>query len=91
MGVPVIMVVLAAFSVIARFNLLSSTWSNRFVLVFLYIGINAIYNHLPHDLLQQYFKNVRGSCHDRRLHAFRGFLESHFPDGADRYRYSNHL
>ena len=55
MGVPVIMVVLPLFSVIARLNLLSSTWSNRFVLVFLYIGINAPYTTI---FLTTFFSNI---------------------------------
>lgn len=55
MGVPVIMVVLPLFSVIARLNLLSSTWSNRFVLVFLYIGINVPYTTI---FLTTFFSNI---------------------------------
>lgn len=43
MGVPVIMVVLPLFSVVAGLNLLSNEISNRIVLIFLYVGINIPY------------------------------------------------
>lgn len=43
MGVPAIMIVLPLFCVISQMGLLSSNLSNRFVLVFLYVGINIPY------------------------------------------------
>lgn len=43
MGVPVIMVVLPLFSIVAGMNLLSNGISNRIVLIFLYVGINIPY------------------------------------------------
>ena len=43
MGVPAIMIVLPLFCLISQMGMLSNNLSNRFVLVFLYIGINIPY------------------------------------------------
>ncbi len=43
MGVPIVMVILPLFSVIAGMNLMESNFSTKVVLVFLYIGINVPY------------------------------------------------
>ena len=43
MGVPVVMIVLPLFAVVAGLNILNNVSANRATLIFLYIGINVPY------------------------------------------------
>lgn len=55
MGVPIIMVILPLFGLIANMNLLETNFSTRFVLVFLYVGINIPYTTI---FLLTFFSNL---------------------------------
>lgn len=43
MGVPVVMIILPLFGVIARMDILNHLMANRLILIFLYVGINVPY------------------------------------------------
>lgn len=43
MGVPVVMIVLPLFAMVAGLNILNNVAANRGTLIFLYIGINVPY------------------------------------------------
>ena len=55
MGVPVVMIVLPLFGVVARLNLVDGGLRNRLVLIFLYIGINVPYTTI---FLLTFFANL---------------------------------
>ncbi|SHO52069.1 carbohydrate ABC transporter permease [Anaerocolumna xylanovorans] len=55
MGVPMIMIVLPLFCLIARMNILNSISLNRITLLFLYIGINVPYTTI---FLLAFFSNL---------------------------------
>lgn len=55
MGVPVVMIVLPLFSIVASMNVLNNPLANRAVLVFLYIGINIPYTTI---FLLTFFSNL---------------------------------
>lgn len=55
MGVPVIMVVLPLFSIIASLNILNNILANRLLLIILYVGINVPYTTI---FLITFFKNI---------------------------------
>lgn len=55
MGVPVVMIVLPLFGLVAGMNLLNHDFSNRLVLLFLYIGINVPYTTI---FLLTFFANI---------------------------------
>ena len=55
MGVPVVMIVLPLFGLVAGMNLLNHEFSNRLVLLFLYIGINVPYTTI---FLLTFFANI---------------------------------
>ena len=55
MGVPVVMVVLPLFSLIAGMNILNNTFFNRITLMILYIGINVPYTTI---FLLTFFSNI---------------------------------
>ncbi len=55
MGVPVVMVVLPLFSLIAGMNILNNTFFNRITLIILYIGINVPYTTI---FLLTFFSNI---------------------------------
>lgn len=55
MGVPVVMIVLPLFSIVAGMNVLNHPLANRAVLVFLYIGINIPYTTI---FLLTFFSNL---------------------------------
>lgn len=55
MGVPVVMVVMPLFGIVAHMNLLNHQITNRLVLVFLYIGINVPYTTI---FLLTFFANL---------------------------------
>lgn len=58
MGVPIIMIVLPLFCIIAQMGLLQSITSNRIVLIFLYIGMNVPYTTI---FLLTFFANLSRS------------------------------
>lgn len=58
MGVPVIMIILPLFTLIARMDILNNTLANRGVLIFLYIGINVPYTTI---FLLTFFSNISKS------------------------------
>ncbi|MDO5391905.1 MAG: carbohydrate ABC transporter permease [Eubacteriales bacterium] len=55
MGVPVVMVILPLFSLIAGMNILNNTFFNRLTLIILYIGINVPYTTI---FLLTFFSNI---------------------------------
>ena len=55
MGVPVVMIVLPLFSLIAGMNVLNNYISNKAVLIFLYVGINVPYTTI---FLLTFFANI---------------------------------
>ncbi|MDD2971623.1 MAG: carbohydrate ABC transporter permease [Lachnospiraceae bacterium] len=55
MGVPIIMVVLPLFSIVARMDILNNVMANRFLLIFLYVGINVPYTTI---FLLTFFANI---------------------------------
>lgn len=55
MGVPVVMVVLPLFSLVASMNILNNTFFNRITLIILYIGINVPYTTI---FLLTFFSNI---------------------------------
>lgn len=55
LGVPVIMVVLPIFSLIASLNILNNILANRLLLIILYVGINVPYTTI---FLITFFKNI---------------------------------
>lgn len=55
MGVPVVMVVMPLFGIVAQMNLLNHQITNRLVLIFLYIGINVPYTTI---FLLTFFANL---------------------------------
>ncbi|MEG1576595.1 MAG: carbohydrate ABC transporter permease, partial [Clostridium sp.] len=55
MGVPVVMIVLPLFGLIAGMNLLNHEFPNRLVLIFLYVGINVPYTTI---FLLTFFANI---------------------------------
>ena len=55
MGVPVVMVVMPLFRIVAQMNLLNHQITNRLVFVFLYIGINVPYTTI---FLLTFFANL---------------------------------
>lgn len=55
MGVPVVMVVLPLFSLVAGMNILNNTFFNRITLIILYIGINVPYTTI---FLLTFFSNI---------------------------------
>ncbi|MEG1459349.1 MAG: carbohydrate ABC transporter permease [Acetivibrio sp.] len=55
MGVPVIMIILPLFSLIAGMGILNHEMANRVVLIILYIGINVPYTTI---FLMTYFSNI---------------------------------
>ncbi len=58
MGVPVVMVILPLFAVIAGLNLLDNQNSIRFVMIYLYVGINIPYTII---FLMTFFANISKS------------------------------
>lgn len=55
MGVPVVMIVLPLFSLVAGMNVLNYYIANKAVLIFLYVGINVPYTTI---FLLTFFKNI---------------------------------
>ena len=55
MGVPVVMIVLPLFGLVAGMDLLNHELSNRLVLIFLYVGINVPYTTI---FLLTFFANI---------------------------------
>ena len=55
MGVPIIMVVLPLFSIVARMDILNNVLQNRMLLIFLYVGINVPYTTI---FLLTFFANI---------------------------------
>ena len=55
MGVPVVMIILPLFSLIAGMNILNNTFFNRITLIILYIGINVPYTTI---FLMTFFSNI---------------------------------
>lgn len=55
MGVPIIMVVLPLFSIVARMNVLNNIMQNRLLLILLYVGINVPYTTI---FLLTFFANI---------------------------------
>lgn len=55
MGVPVVMIVLPLFGLVASMSLLNNVISNRLVLIFLYVGINVPYTTI---FLLTFFANI---------------------------------
>lgn len=55
MGVPVVMIILPLFSLIAGMNILNNTFFNRLTLIILYIGINVPYTTI---FLMTFFSNI---------------------------------
>lgn len=55
MGVPVVMVVMPLFGIVAYLNLINAGFANRVALVFLYIGINVPYTTI---FLLTFFANL---------------------------------
>ena len=55
MGVPVVMIVLPLFAVVAGLNILNNVSANRATLIFLYIGINVPYTTI---FLTTFFANL---------------------------------
>lgn len=55
MGVPIIMIILPLFAVIANLGLLNSLMSTRITLIFLYVGINVPYTTI---FLLSFFSNI---------------------------------
>lgn len=55
MGVPVVMIVLPLFGLVASMSLLNHVFSNRLVLIFLYVGINVPYTTI---FLLTFFANI---------------------------------
>jgi len=55
MGVPIIMVVLPLFSIVARMDILNNVLQNRILLIFLYVGINVPYTTI---FLLTFFANI---------------------------------
>lgn len=55
MGVPIIMVVLPLFSIVARMDILNNVLQNRLLLIFLYVGINVPYTTI---FLLTFFANI---------------------------------
>jgi len=58
MGVPVIMVILPLFSIIAKLDILNHVMANRITLILLYVGINVPYTTI---FLLTYFSNISSS------------------------------
>ena len=55
MGVPIIMVVLPLFSIVARMDILNNVMQNRLLLILLYVGINVPYTTI---FLLTFFANI---------------------------------
>lgn len=55
MGVPIIMVVLPLFSIVARMDILNNVMQNRVLLILLYVGINVPYTTI---FLLTFFANI---------------------------------
>ena len=55
MGVPIVMIILPLYSIIAGAHLLDNTFATRCVLIFLYIGINIPYTTI---FLMTFFSNL---------------------------------
>jgi len=55
MGVPAVMIVLPLFGLVANWNILNHTFSNRIILIFLYVGINIPYTTI---FLLTFFSNL---------------------------------
>lgn len=58
MGVPAIMIILPLFTIVAQLNVLNNSFTNRLVLIFLYIGINVPYTTI---FLLTFFSNISRS------------------------------
>ena len=58
MGVPVVMIVLPLFGLVAGWNILNVSLANRAVLIFLYVGINVPYTTI---FLLTFFSNLSRS------------------------------
>ena len=58
MGVPVLMIVLPLFCLIAQMGFLQNAMTNRFVLIFLYVGMNVPYTTI---FLLMFFANLSRS------------------------------
>lgn len=55
MGVPVVMIILPLFGLVASLDLLNNIFTNRAVMIFLYIGINIPYTTI---FLMTFFANI---------------------------------
>lgn len=58
MGVPIVMIILPLFSVVSNLNLLNQDSSIRFLMIFLYVGINVPYTTI---FLLSFFANLSRS------------------------------
>ena len=87
MGVPVVMVVMPLFGIVAQMNLLNHQITNRLVLVFLYIGINVPYITI---FLLTFFANLSKTYEEAAaIDSCENILEEHVSNGTVRAYYSN--
>ena len=77
MGVPVVMIVLPLFGIVANLGILNHVMSNAVLLIFLYIGINVPYTTI---FLMTFFGNLS-----------RAFEEAAAIDGAGRLQRVLHV